>query len=190
MNKALIVFKGDYALEQNLPTDVVSWDVLGMNTTCANCTVNRFAAQGYLECKQATNNWQQIVAAYAGQGLVFSIAGHGLGGMHSLIASADLNSRACDRDGQCSLTPTVENIDYYSHNYGTPRTFNAAGGALTGKRRGRRGACSSLSFSCPSADPPKPDGTMIGSTARLASAECVYAAGRELLTPLRSRTAT
>jgi len=91
MNKALIIFEGNYALEQNLPTDVVSWDVLGLNQTCPGCTVNRFAAQGYLECKQATNNWQAIVGAYAGQGLVFSIAGHGLGGMHSLIASADLN---------------------------------------------------------------------------------------------------
>ena len=112
MNKALIIFQGDYELEQHLPTDVVSWDVLGMNATCPGCTVNRFAAQGYLECKAATNNWQAIINAYAGQGLVFSITGHGLGGMHSAIASADLNS---------------QNIAYYSHTYGSPRVFNAAG---------------------------------------------------------------
>ena len=43
---------------------------------------------------------------------VFSIAGHGLGGMHSQIASVDLNSQ-----GHC----------WYSHAYGSPRVFNQAG---------------------------------------------------------------
>ncbi|KAK4700025.1 hypothetical protein P7C70_g6230, partial [Phenoliferia sp. Uapishka_3] len=74
--------------------------------------MNEFAYKGYAECREETNNWQAIREAYGGQGLVFSIAGHGLGGMHSLIASADLHN---------------QNIDYYSHNYGTPRTFNQAG---------------------------------------------------------------
>ncbi|KAK4701962.1 hypothetical protein P7C70_g4264, partial [Phenoliferia sp. Uapishka_3] len=68
-----------------------------------------------------TNNWQDIIAAYSGQKLVFSITGHGLGGMHSLIASVDLNH---------------QNIAYYSHTQdlndsfiaiGVPRTFNQAG---------------------------------------------------------------
>ncbi|KAL8280503.1 hypothetical protein RQP46_007151 [Phenoliferia psychrophenolica] len=111
MNKAVIVFRGNYELEQKLPQDFQSWDALNV-TTCPGCTVNSFALAGYLECKAETNNWEKIRSAYAGQGLVFSITGHGLGGMHSLIASADLNNQ---------LT------DYYSHNYGTPRTFNEAG---------------------------------------------------------------
>lgn len=112
MNKAVIIFKGNYELEQQLPLDVVDWEGIGMRDVCNNCTANAFAMQGYLECKNETNNWKTIVDAYSGQGLVFSITGHGLGGMHSLIASVDLN---------------YQQIDYYSHNYGTPRTFNVHG---------------------------------------------------------------
>ena len=49
MNKALIIFKGDYGLEQNLSTEVVGWDYFGIgNDTCYGCTVNKFAAQGYM----------------------------------------------------------------------------------------------------------------------------------------------
>ncbi|KAL8281301.1 hypothetical protein RQP46_006335 [Phenoliferia psychrophenolica] len=112
MNKALIIFKGNYELEQQLPTDVISWEEAFNITSCKNCTVNAYAAKGYNECKAETNNWADIRQAYGGQGLVFSITGHGLGGMHALAASADLHN---------------QNIDYYSHNYGTPRTFNTAG---------------------------------------------------------------
>ncbi|KAL8290625.1 hypothetical protein RQP46_002883 [Phenoliferia psychrophenolica] len=113
MNKALIVFKGNYELEQNISTEVVGWDYFGMgNDTCYGCTVNKFAAQGYMECKNETNDWKDIIDAYSGQKLVFSITGHGLGGMHSLIASADLNN---------------QKIAYYSHTQSVPRTFNQAG---------------------------------------------------------------
>lgn len=48
MNKALIVFKGSYALEQNLSQEVVGWDYLGLGDVCANCTVNLQAAKGYM----------------------------------------------------------------------------------------------------------------------------------------------
>lgn len=125
MNKALIVFKGNTSLEQTLPTDVVGWDQLnpqlfgicnwfGKNNGFPgqNCTMNEFALQGYLEAKAETNDWAAIKQVYTGAGLVFSITGHGLGGMHGLIAAIDLNH---------------QNISYYSHAYGTPRTFNGPG---------------------------------------------------------------
>lgn len=77
MNKALIIFKGNYDIEQNLTEDIVSWEYLGINGTCTNCTVNRQAAQAYMEVKAETNDWADILGAYYNQGLVFSIAGHG-----------------------------------------------------------------------------------------------------------------
>lgn len=77
MNKALIIFKGNYALEQNLTTDVVGWDALNLSHVCSDCTVNAQAARAYMEAKEATNDWQDILLAYYNQGLVFSIAGHG-----------------------------------------------------------------------------------------------------------------
>lgn len=112
MNKALIIFAGNYQLEQTLTDEVVSWDYLGLGDYCRNCTVNKFAADGYLEAKAETNDWAAILGEYYNTGLVFSIAGHGLGGMHSQIASVDLNSQ-----GHC----------WYSHAYGSPRVFNQAG---------------------------------------------------------------
>jgi len=112
MNKALIIFQGNYELEQQLTDDVVGWDYLGLGEHCRSCTVNRFAAQGYMEAKNETNDWADILGEYYNTGLVFSIAGHGLGGMHSQIASVDLNYQ-----GHC----------WYSHAYGSPRVFNQAG---------------------------------------------------------------
>jgi hypothetical protein len=85
------VFKGNYEMEKNLPTETVPWTYLGINGTCESCTVNAYAAQGWMEAKAATNNFAVTLAAYSGAGLVFSITGHGLGGMHSQIASVDLN---------------------------------------------------------------------------------------------------
>merc|ERR1712093_480737 len=73
------------------------------------------ALQGYVEARAATNNWAASRARYESTGLQYSITGHGLGGMHSLIASVDLGWA-----GVCR----------WSHNYGTPRTFNAAGAAF------------------------------------------------------------
>lgn len=110
----LMVFRGNYAYEQVLPEQVVPWSSLtqGLGQACPTCTVNAFAAQGYNEARAATNDFAATRNAYYGQNLVFSITGHGLGGMHSLIASVDMNQR---------------DIAWYSHNYGTPRTFNAAG---------------------------------------------------------------
>lgn len=114
MNKVLMVFRGNHAYEQYLPDQVVGWGNItyDLGKECQGCTVNAFAAQGYVEARQATNNFQKTRDAYNGQGLVFSITGHGLGGMHALIASVDYNQQG---------------IAWYSHNYGTPRTFNAAG---------------------------------------------------------------
>jgi TPP-dependent 2-oxoacid decarboxylase len=79
MNKALIIFTGNYAIEQALTTEVVNWDYLNLTQAwqCKNCTVNQQAAQAYLEAKEATNDWQEILDAYYNKGLVFSIAGHG-----------------------------------------------------------------------------------------------------------------
>lgn len=114
MNKVVTVFKGNYDLEQTLDTDVSSWSLIGsgIGSACKTCTVNSFALQGYLEARNATDNWNLTRNAYYGSGLVYSITGHGLGGMHALIASVDFN---------------YHDICYYSHNYGTPRTFNEAG---------------------------------------------------------------
>lgn len=77
MNKALIIFKGNYDIEQNLTDDIVGWEYLNLTQGCRNCTVNRQAAQAYMEAKEATNDWQDILDAYYNQGLVFSITGHG-----------------------------------------------------------------------------------------------------------------
>lgn len=121
MNKALIVFQGDYALEQTLPLDTMYWNETLANSStttsvlparCTGCTVNKFAWDGYLEAKIATNNFATLREAYYGQDLVFSITGHGLGGMHSQIAAIDLYE---------------EQIDYYNHAYGSPRVFNDLG---------------------------------------------------------------
>lgn len=43
-SQALIVFKGNYELEQRLPLDVSPWEDLNI-TTCHNCTMNSFALQ-------------------------------------------------------------------------------------------------------------------------------------------------
>lgn len=114
MNKALIIFEGNYEHEQMLTTDVVSWSNIteGLGESCPSCTANAYAVQGYLEAKEETNNFQAIREPYYNSGLVFSIAGHGLGGMHSQLASVDFND---------------QNICYYSHAYGSPRLFNQAG---------------------------------------------------------------
>lgn len=144
MNKALIVFKGNHTLEQSLSTASSSWDAIGLGNQCPGCTVNSFAAQGYMECKAETNNFQAIRDAYMGQvclvlrtscarsdciqGLVFSITGHGLGGMHSQIASADFNTqqiayyRCADRSLRFASCSSRR-----SHAYGAPRVFNQAG---------------------------------------------------------------
>jgi len=112
MNKALIIFKGDYDIEQNLDQTSTSWAALNLSDACGDCTVNAEAARAYMECKEETNNFEAIREQYYNSGLVFSITGHGFGGMLSQIASVDFN---------------VQNIAYYSHAYGSPRVFNAAG---------------------------------------------------------------
>lgn len=121
MNKVLMVYRGNTYMEGMLSTDVVPWSAItsDLGKACPSCTVNKYAAQGYVEARQATNNFALTRQAYAGQGLVFSITGHGLGGMHALIASVDYNN---------------QDIAWYSHNYGTPRTFNAAGVAWYNQR--------------------------------------------------------
>jgi hypothetical protein len=110
--QVVLVFRGDYAIENNLDQAVTSWDALGLGGACANCTVNAQAAQAYLEAREATNNWAISRARVEEIGVEYSITGHGFGGMLSLIASVDLGWA-----GVCR----------WSHNYGTPRTFNQAG---------------------------------------------------------------
>merc|ERR1711939_860008 len=113
MDKVVLIFKGDYGLESSLPSNVTSFAGLGLGEdVCENCTVNEYALQGYVEARQETNNWALSRARYESTGLQYSITGHGLGGMHSLIHSVDLGWA-----GVCR----------WSHNYGTPRTFNQAG---------------------------------------------------------------
>jgi len=119
MNKALIIFKGNLALEQSLSTESVLLNESMGIRNCQGCLGNAFAIKGYLEAKNETNNWEAIIGAYEGQGLVFSIGGHGLGGMHSQIAGIDLYQ---------------ENTDYYNHAYGAPRVFNQAGATFYNNR--------------------------------------------------------
>lgn len=88
MNKALIIFKGNYDIEQNLSDDIVTWDALNLSHACGSCTVNRQAAQAYQEVKAETNDWQEILDAYYNQGLVFSIAGHGFVSYAFLLAAS------------------------------------------------------------------------------------------------------
>jgi hypothetical protein len=71
----LLIFKGNKEMEQNIPQATVPWSFVGINDTCQDCTMNEFAAQGWMEAKAATNNFEKTIAAYTGQGLVFSIAG-------------------------------------------------------------------------------------------------------------------
>lgn len=91
MNKALIIFKGNYDIEQTLSDDIVDWEYLNLTQGCRNCTVNRQAAQAYLEVKEATNDWQDILDAYYNQGLVFSIAGHGF--VSTILLSRNLRTQ-------------------------------------------------------------------------------------------------
>ena len=92
MNKALIIFKGNYDIEQSLSDEIVGWEYLNLTQGCeGNCTVNRQAAQAYLEVKEATNDWQDILDAYYNQGLVFSIAGHGFVSSLSLTSILGLH---------------------------------------------------------------------------------------------------
>ncbi|KAL8292659.1 hypothetical protein RQP46_001271 [Phenoliferia psychrophenolica] len=113
MNKVTLVFKGDYNLEKNLPNATTSFDTIGYGSECPNCTVNAFAAKGYMECRDATNGFATSVAYWKNTTKYFSITGHGLGGMHSLIASVDLGG--------------AQNVSSFVHSMGAPRTFNAAG---------------------------------------------------------------
>lgn len=100
MAKVVQVWKGNYNLELALDTSTTSLDALnldyqsrgldfsdlGISNDCADCTVNAFALKGYLEAKEATNNWSKSIARYqelvATQAFYYSISGHGLGGMH------------------------------------------------------------------------------------------------------------
>lgn len=115
MAKVVLVFKGDYTLEKTLPSDVTSFDAIGLGRVCEGCTVNSYAAQGYLEAVKETNNFEKARARWEETGLWWSITGHGLGGMHSIIASLVL--------GQ-------QNISKFTHSYGAPRTLNSAGADL------------------------------------------------------------
>jgi hypothetical protein len=84
MNKALIIFTGNYDIEQNLSDETVTWAALNLSSACDTCTVNAQAAQAYNEAKEETNDWADILGAYYNQGLVFSIAGHGFVSLDNL----------------------------------------------------------------------------------------------------------
>lgn len=100
MAKVVLVFKGDYNHEKNLPTETIplsalnldyntksiDFAALGLPADCSDCRVNAYAAQGWLEAKAATNDFAISVAKYREihetQQFYYSITGHGLGGMH------------------------------------------------------------------------------------------------------------
>merc|ERR1711939_456562 len=106
MNKALIIFEGNYEHEQMLTTDVVSWSNIteGLGESCPSCTANAYAVQGYLEAKEETNNFQAIREPYYNSGLVFSIAGHGrLQQPEHLLLLARLRLPASLQPGRCQL---------------------------------------------------------------------------------------
>jgi hypothetical protein len=76
--KVVLVFKGDYNHEKNLPTETIplsalnldyntksiDFAALGLPADCSDCRVNAYAAQGYLEAKAATNDFAVSVAKY------------------------------------------------------------------------------------------------------------------------------
>ena len=65
MNKVVVVHKGSRALLAELPLDVVSFDYVdSLEGACSECTMNQFAAQGYMEAKNWTNNWEITRNAY------------------------------------------------------------------------------------------------------------------------------
>lgn len=89
--QVVLVFRGDYNIENSLSTDITTLAGLGLGSdTCSNCTVNAQALQAYLEAREETNNWALSRARVEETGLEYSITGHGFGGMLSLIASVDL----------------------------------------------------------------------------------------------------
>lgn len=73
--QVVLVFKGDYTLEKTLPADVVSFDAIGLGEICPGCTVNNYAAQGYLEAVAATNNFEKARAKWEETGLWWSVTG-------------------------------------------------------------------------------------------------------------------
>lgn len=55
MAKVVIVFKGNYGLEKSLDPSITGFDYLGLQGYCSGCTVNAFAAKGYVSVlKQLT----------------------------------------------------------------------------------------------------------------------------------------
>lgn len=133
MAKVVLVFKGNYSYENTLPTDTIPISVMDPDYTtksidfaalrlsdgCTNCRANAFAMQGYLEAKAATNNFAVSVAKYQeiheSEQFYYSITGHGLGGMHAIIAGLDLGLR---------------NISFFLHSYGAPRTLSPESAGL------------------------------------------------------------
>lgn len=78
MDKIVLVFKGDYGIENHLNDTTVNLNTaLGLGT-CDNCTGNAQAVQAYVEAREATNNWALAIEAMERTGHQFSVTGHGL----------------------------------------------------------------------------------------------------------------
>ena len=78
MDKIVLVFKGDYGIENHLNDTAVNLNTaLGLGT-CDNCTGNAQAVQAYVEAREATNNWALAIEAMERTGHQFSVTGHGL----------------------------------------------------------------------------------------------------------------
>jgi len=115
MDKVVVVFQGNYGIENHLNESSVNLDqALGLGT-CGNCTGNAQAVTAYVEAREATNNWAIAAAAVERTGHQWSLAGHGFGGMLSIIGSIDLGWAGRVR---------------WSHNYGAPLTVNGPAAAL------------------------------------------------------------
>lgn len=133
MNKALIIFTGNYDVEQNLSDEIVTWEALNLTSACDTCTVNAQAARAYNEAKEETNDWADILGAYYNQGLVFSIAGHGFVGLQNLVHNAcavfltDFILQGGMLSQIASVDLNVQGHCWYSHAYGSPRVFNQDG---------------------------------------------------------------
>lgn len=123
MGKVVLVQKGNYLLEKSMGSRLAMTSLgAALGIDCAGCTVNTFAMQGWLEAKAATNNFDKTISFWqstrdpwqqmTNSTLFLSLTGHGLGGMHTLIASAEYAAR---------------NWTFFTHSYGAPRTFNPAG---------------------------------------------------------------
>jgi len=113
MNKTVIVFSGVVGW-QNFNATPVPFP----NVDCPNCLVHAAAYQTYLEAKALTADFADVKTVQGYNGHIWSITGHGFGGMVAQIAAVDLGYRG--------LASAV-------HSFGAARVFNSYSAALYNK---------------------------------------------------------